>query len=581
MIDRSYAPNDAPITPHDDRYTLEIQLTGIDDSKNKGMAQGVITLRAPDGTEHAFEFNSGGYGPHDETWIPGLTRTDCDLVHYDLDWDNMAVDIRGMDSGFTGRDGRGSWIALVSPRHFTDRGASRLGGSSSGSFGIHTDGSPEGTKGCIALSDKNAKSLFELLQNIPEEQRPLRLNVLPPQQNFTPPSVDPEIFQGLNLSQIGNISQMACETYLRTEFDRLSSLTPVNQGIHDEFSMTTNRAASLLFLDKPNGINQQTMLGIWDLNSDKGHPRNLSQGESNWGMTQTQFANALLHHGPEIEENVREFLKESDIQYEASDIRAYTVALRNYMADSTNMHISVPLDGSEADQYFEGLEVPSDMFTDPTKIAYISDENNYRRYHDKPLSGLNQAVGRLVESDKVTPEDDFVERFNLLRRLPFAEPSALSAELLSTAENIGIDPMNPRNAGHLYAAYQHGDTLGTSTETVSYQRHIDLEANKGISMALPFITNTLNEDVETSMRENSHANPYDRIQASFVDAGLYETMDIIRESVSTPILALPVKPLSFLDVSGIDVSDLPDINLKLPPFGAEDSVQPQQANFQL
>lgn len=154
------------------------------------------------------------------------------------------------------------------------------------------------------------------------------------------------------------------------------------------------------------------------------------------------------------------------------------------MADSTNMHISVPLDSSEADQYFEGLEVPSDMFTDPTKIAYISDENNYRRYHDKPLSGLNQSVGRLVESDKVTPEDDFVERFNLLRRLPFAEPSALSAELLSMAENIGIDPMNPRNAGHLYAAYQHGDTLGTSTETVSYQRHIDLEANKGVSVWL-------------------------------------------------------------------------------------------------
>ena len=581
MIDRIYAPNDAPITPHDDRYTLEIQLTGIDDSKSKGMAQGIITLRAPDGTEHAFEFNSGGYGPHDETWIPGLTRTDCDLVHYDLDWDNMAVDIRGMDSGFTGRDGRGSWIALVSPRHFTDRGASRLGGSSSGSFGIHTDGNAPGSLGCVALSDEDAKSLFELLQNIPEEQRPLRLNVLPPQQNFTPTSVDPEVFQGLNLSQIGQISQMACETYLRTEFDRLSSLTPVNQGIHDAYSMTTNRAASLLFLDKPNGIHQQTMLGIWDLNSEKGHPRNLSQGESNWGMTQTQFANALLHHGPEIEESVREFLNESDIQYEASDIRAYTVALRNYMADSTKMQISVALDSAEADEYFEGLEVPEDMFTDPGKIAFISNEENYRRYNDRPVTSFNQAVSRLVESDKITPEDDFVERFDLLRRLPFAEPSALSAELLSTAEENNIDPMNPRNAGQLYAAYRHEDSVDTSIDAARYQRHFDQEANKGMSHALPFITAELNDDVKSSMRENPQANPYDRIQASFVDAGLYETMDIIRESVSTPILALPVKPLSFLDVSGIDVSDLPDINLKLPPFGAEDSVQPQQANFQL
>lgn len=100
-------------------------------------------------------------------------------------------------------------------------------------------------------------------------------------------------------------------------------------------------------------------------------------------------------------------------------------------------------------------------------------------------------------------------------------------------------------------------------------------------MALPFITNTLNEDVETSMRENPQANPYDRIQASFVDAGLYETMDTIRESARTPILAMPIRPLSFLDVSGIDLSDFPDLSVELPPIGPEESVQPQQANFQL
>lgn len=582
MIENSYAPNDAPISQNNnDRYTLEIQLTGyVQSSTGQDMAQGIITLRAPDGTEHDYEFNSGGYGKYDESWIPGLDRTDCDLVHYDLDWENMAVEVRNMPSGFTGPDGTGSWIALVSPRHFTDRGASPLGGSSSGSFGIHTDGNAPGSLGCVALSDADAESLFGLLKNIPEEQRPLRVNVLPPQENFSPASVDPEIFPGINMQAIGAIKQAACESYLRTEFDRLASFAPVKQGVQDEFTMTANRSASLLMLDQSSDINQQTMLGIWDLNSNKGHPRDLSQGQSNWGMTETQFANALLHHGPEIEEHVRAQLSESDIQNEANDIRAFTVALRNYMAETTGMDISVALDSPEADAHFAGLEVPSDMFSDPTKIAFLEQQDSYRRFNDRTTNLAQKSiVSRLVESDGVTSENDFADRFALLRRLPLAEQSALTTELLATAETIGIDPALSENAGHLYAAYRHGDLEGTSENAERYQREVDLNSSVGMGQALPFVTDALIDDVQASMSENPQANPYDRIQAAFIDAGVYSSMDQIREHMSTPLVAMPLQPLSMFDGNGLD--HLPDLSIDVPSSDPIESAEIKQPNFQL
>ncbi len=576
MGESSYAPRD-PENPDDDdkRWTLEVQMTGFsDEPSSRPMPEGILTLRAPDGTEHQFNFLSGGHSrEHEESWIPGLNRDSCDLVYYNIDWNSFAVEQRLPLPGFNGEDGKGSWLRLLSPRDMTDRGGSLLGGSSSGFFGIHTDGNVPGSEGCIATEDEPSERLYELLQSLDEDERPLRLNVLPPQHNFTPPNIDPEIFSGITMQNIGSIQRMGCEMRLRDEFSQIDAL---ENRVFDDFTMTTNRAASLLYLDEPNGINRQTMLGIWDMQSGKGHPERLSSGDSNWGMSDRQFATALLRHGPEIYENVEHFLEGSNLDYEALDVRAYSVALRNYMAQETGMAIREPLDSPAADEYFAALEVPEDMFTDPEKIAFFSYEHNYRRLHEDPSSSR---VNRLVESDNITPEQDHVGRFQLLSDLPFAEASAMTASLLATAEETGLDPMLAANAGSLYAAYTEGELNPDSTTALDTQRHVDIDAYNGMGMILPYVTKNLYNDVQLEMEANPESNPYDRIQASFLHAGMYEKANEVREFANAPLTPRPPQSIELMDIasnirlSGVSVDLLDDPNA--------DSAQPKQARFDL
>ncbi len=578
MGESTYAPND-PVNPSDDddkRWTMEVQMTGFSDERSDlPMPEGVLTLREPDGTEHKFEFLSGGYSrEHEESWLPGLNRDSCDLVYYDIDWPSLTVE-QNIGGPFIGDDGKGSWLRLMSPRDMTERGGSLLGGASKGYFGIHTDGNVPGSEGCIATDDETSERLYELLDSLSEDEHPLHLHVLPPQRNFAPAgNIDPEVFPGLTMQQIGGIQRMECESRLREEFTQIQN---VENTVFDDFTMTSNRAASLLFLDQQNGINRQTMLGIWDMNSDKGNPNRLSDGDSNWGMSDTQFATALLRHGPEIYENVDEFFENSDIRYEAADVRAYSVALRNYMAQETGMAIDVPLDSAEADEYFAGLEVPEDMFTDPEKIAFFENENNFRRYHDDPNS---TRVSRLVENDGVTSEQDHTARFRLLSDLPFAEASAMRASLLATAEQTGLDPMSPLTAGRLYAAYTEGESSPDSETALSTQRHVGMNAYTGMGMVLPLVTDSLQNNVQQDMQENPESNPYDRIQATFIGAGMYDRANDIREFANAPLAPRPVQIAELSDVLGSG-PPLPDISVDLMDGVETENPQPRQARFDL
>ena len=135
--------------------------------------------------------------------------------------------------------------------------------------------------------------------------------------------------------------------------------------------------------------------------------------------------------------------------------------------------------------------------------------------------------------------------------------------------------MVPYNAGSLYAAYVDGELNPESTTALSTQRHVDINAYTGMGMVLPYITKNLYNDVQLEME----ANPYDRIQASFFHAGMYEKANEIREFASASLAARPVQSIELMDIAtNLPISSASFDILEDPNA---DSAQPKQARFDL
>ena len=186
----------------------------------------------------------------------------------------------------------------------------------------------------------------------------------------------------------------------------------------------------------------------------------------------------------------------------------------------------------------------------------------------------------MVENDGVTSEQDHTARFRLLSDLPFAEASAMRASLWATAEQTGLDPMSPFTAGQLYAAYTEGESGPDSETALSTQRHVEMNAYTGMGMVLPLVTDSLQNNVQQDMQENPESNPYDRIQATFIGAGMYDTVNDIREIANAPLAPRPVQIAELSDVLGSG-PPLPDISVDLMDGVETENPQPRQARFDL
>lgn len=170
----------------DERWQVAVQLQEIDPKKEgygqrgHDMARVKIYMVSPEGDLKLFDAVSGGYGE----MLPGL-RGDIDEnrfngmhASYGLNFDHSAFFVDNnapenkkspLPKGMVDGDNVGNWFKLEIP----DYADNRTG------LGLHNDGGPEGTLGCVALDHSSAKEFFELLQNIPENQRPKSMDVLP------------------------------------------------------------------------------------------------------------------------------------------------------------------------------------------------------------------------------------------------------------------------------------------------------------------------------------------------------------------------------------------------------------------
>jgi len=133
------------------------------------------------------------------------------------------------------------------------------------------------------------------------------------------------------------------------------------------------------------------------------------------------------------------------------------------------------------------------------------------------------------------------------RRVPI---SASDSNFNAAAEQTGLDPMSPFTAGRLYAAYTQGEEAMDSDTARRAQRHVDLDSNTGMGIIMPLVTDNLQQSVQEEMRGNSESNPYDRIQATFMENGIYDRANEIREIANTPLVARPVQTNGFDDLIG-------------------------------
>lgn len=154
------APQGAP------QWRLFVQMEEEVTTRSASMGRGVLSLVSPAGKIHTFDFTSGGGG---KGMLSGL---DADLTQagdgmqatYELDYNSYAVNSTNLPSTMKSSDGRGSWLRLVSDPTQTDRGGTWS--DSSGFFGIHDDGSREGTAGCVGLDEQDSDRFFGLMEDI-------------------------------------------------------------------------------------------------------------------------------------------------------------------------------------------------------------------------------------------------------------------------------------------------------------------------------------------------------------------------------------------------------------------------------
>lgn len=164
-------------------YQLYAQMTGTEKTpEGYNVAVGNLILVAPDGSKQIFDFNSGAGRNLQNNMLPGL----CADINgsregnatFDINNDSLKVDSRALSAGMLGDDGRGEWLQLISDRSQTSRGGTE--NSTSGFFGIHTDGNRTGTAGCLGMSEEQSEAFFNAIQQIPKHLRPNQLVVLSP-----------------------------------------------------------------------------------------------------------------------------------------------------------------------------------------------------------------------------------------------------------------------------------------------------------------------------------------------------------------------------------------------------------------
>lgn len=195
------------------RYRMFAQMTGtIENPRQNGIEiqRGEVFLVSPDGEIAArATFNSGGSR---QEGLPGLNE---DLLPghplaatYPLDnnghsnWWTVSQQQMSTYRGYTTDDREFGFIRFFSDRYQTPRGVSTDAPGRSGAFAIHPDGSLDGTNGCLGFAnDDEAEPFIRAFFDIPREQRPAFLEVLPPSFNAAPEFYEePGPVSGINLT---------------------------------------------------------------------------------------------------------------------------------------------------------------------------------------------------------------------------------------------------------------------------------------------------------------------------------------------------------------------------------------------
>ncbi len=207
------------------KWAISIQKTSETDEHTKyDMAEGNIYITDPNGNTEEYPFRSGGWGEYaDNSMLPGLDTSQGEVL-YDIDWRSYVNNTEALPNSMKGADGTGSWLRLGSLVEFTDRGGV-IGKDNKGFFGFHTDGNVHGTIGCVALEDAVSKRFFAHLKDIPKDQRPQTMTVLPKTNT-------PNMF-----TKLEKTTSTSDDTYGKT---------PINDGekINDTFKTAVNNKAT-------------------------------------------------------------------------------------------------------------------------------------------------------------------------------------------------------------------------------------------------------------------------------------------------------------------------------------------------
>lgn len=169
-----------------EREQLSAPQTALDGTQdgNKPITIGIVTVTDPQGREHKFDFQSGGYGNGP---MPGLDNPNA-TSKVAIQWGTNILRASGENIGapYEATNGTDYWL------RFEDDPA--LMGSRFG-FGFHPDGGyladwrtnrkappkgqlNDGTAGCIGIKASQAQQFFDILESIPKDQRPTHLTIL-------------------------------------------------------------------------------------------------------------------------------------------------------------------------------------------------------------------------------------------------------------------------------------------------------------------------------------------------------------------------------------------------------------------
>ena len=104
--------------------------------------------------EHSYKAITGGFG-----------KGPLPSGKYKVEVRHVVVNLSG--SGFQDNLTKKSWFIPITPSFSTPRDG----------FGIHPDGSPKGTKGCIGLQGRDSERFWKKWNNTPLRERPASLTV--------------------------------------------------------------------------------------------------------------------------------------------------------------------------------------------------------------------------------------------------------------------------------------------------------------------------------------------------------------------------------------------------------------------